>query len=185
MWLGHLTGTLAWGRHQGELGKKSLTSFSTTLWVSCWRLPLAKLNQKLEFRGLQLGFHVISFMCTEQSTEEWGEGCRASWNWPAQWGYVTFVVIVKLINKKQNPFASLNAFIYESSSLSPPSLMTSSLHNHTFLWASTAPRASPGVAVLIMWFHPSCLTCLIPHTIVRSLRAGMVFYTTLQFQHQV
>lgn len=36
-----------------EMGKRSLTSLPTILWVSFWCLPSAKFNQKPEFKGPQ------------------------------------------------------------------------------------------------------------------------------------
>ena len=50
---GKLTGTVLHAAIRERVGKEIPAPFSTVLWVSHWCLPLAKLNQKPEFKGPQ------------------------------------------------------------------------------------------------------------------------------------
>lgn len=47
-----------WPPSRRKLGRKTLTSLSTILWVCCRCLPLAKLNWKAEFEGSRCRVHI-------------------------------------------------------------------------------------------------------------------------------
>lgn len=151
--------------------------------VSCWCLPLTKSNQKPKFKGPQREFHMYQLHGHWARWRRMGTSLEGKLTMPSTQGYVIFIIVGKVINKKQKPLAMLRAFTPAYTSLFPPRSVFWILHNHAFFRPPQYSVLPPCVPILIMSFYFPSLTYLIPHTTTRPWGLGMVFYITLQSQY--
>lgn len=122
-------------------------------------------------------------MGTEQGGWGWRESCRADGKSPVQWGYVTSIIVGKVIDEKQKALSYPQSF---HTCIQLP--FSSQLID---FWFSITRRSGlpqyptlPLVAAtLIVWFHPLALIYLIPHITLRVLRTKKCIIITLQPQH--
>lgn len=89
--------------------------------VSCWCLPLTKSNQKPKCKGPQREFHMYQLHGHWARWRRMGRSLEGKLIMPSTQGYVTFIIVGKVISKKQKPFAMLSAFTPAYTSISPPS----------------------------------------------------------------